>query len=119
VQIGRTAIEGSYFTNHYSPQSKDPRVVKFVAAYKARFGSVPDALAAVGYDAARVMVDAIKRAGSTDRAKIRDAIAATKNFPGVTGNITLDQNRNAIKPIVVLQIKNGQYNYVQTIQPQG
>ena len=118
TEIGGKAIDGSYFSNHYSPQSKDPRVVKFVAAYKAKFGAVPDALAAVGYDAARIMIDAIKRAGDTDRAKIREAIAATKNYPGVTGDITIDKDRNAIKPIVILQIVNGQYKYITTLKPE-
>ena len=118
TEIGRDAIEGSYFSNHYSPQSKDPRVVRFVTAYKAKFGAVPDALAAVGYDAARIMIDAIKRSGGTDRNKIREAIATTKNYPGVTGDITIDKNRNAIKPIVILQIKNGAYSYVTTIKPE-
>ncbi len=118
MEIGRDAMEGSYFSNHYSPQSKDPRVVKFVAAYQTKFGEVPDALAAVGYDAAKIMIDSIKRAGGTDRDKIRDAIASTKKFPGVTGDITIDKDRNAIKPIVILQIKGGAYNYVTTIKPE-
>ena len=119
IAIGKEAIEGSYFSTHYSPENKDdPRVVKFVADFKKRHkGETPDALAAVAYDAARIMIDAIKRAGGTDRAKIRDAIAATKNFPGVTGNITIDENRNAVKPLVILQVKNGGYHYVTTVKP--
>ncbi|HVF11377.1 MAG TPA: ABC transporter substrate-binding protein, partial [Abditibacteriaceae bacterium] len=99
TEIGGEAVQDCYFSTHYAPQSKDPRVVKFVADYKKRFNEVPNALAAVAYDAARIMFDAIKRAGSTDRAKIRDAIAATKKFPGVTGSITIDKDRNAVKPL--------------------
>jgi branched-chain amino acid transport system substrate-binding protein len=117
IEIGKDAVEGCYFSTHYSPLSKDPRVVKFVADYKQRFNKVPDALAAVAYDAARITVDAIKRAGSTDRDKIRDALAATKDFPGVTGNITIDEDRNAVKPLVILQVKNKEYAYVTTLKP--
>jgi branched-chain amino acid transport system substrate-binding protein len=118
VEIGKDAVQGCYFSTHYSPQSKDPRVVKFVADYKARFHKIPDALAAVGYDAARVTIDAIKRAGGTDRAKIRDALAATTDFPGVTGNITIDKDRNAVKPLVILQVKGKEYAYVTTMKPE-
>jgi branched-chain amino acid transport system substrate-binding protein len=115
--IGKDAIQGSYFSNHYSADSTDPRVVKFVADFQKRYNERPDALAAVGYDAALVMIDSIKRAGSTDRAKIRDAIAATKNYPGVTGTITIDKDRNAIKPAVILQVKGNKAVYVTTVKP--
>jgi branched-chain amino acid transport system substrate-binding protein len=74
-------------------------------------------MAALGYDSAMILADAIKRAGSTDPAKIRDAIAATKDFPGVTGRITIDANRNASKSAVIVTIKNGQFKYVETIAP--
>ena len=90
---------------------------KFVADYKKRYNEVPDALAAVAYDAGRIMIDAIKRAGDTDRAKLRDALAETKNFPGVTGNITIDEERNAIKPAVILQVKGSEFDYVTTVKP--
>ncbi|RPH67024.1 MAG: ABC transporter substrate-binding protein [Myxococcaceae bacterium] len=116
-ELGGSAIEGSYFSNHYSPDDPNPRIQKFIADYKAAFGSVPDSLAALGYDAAMVAVDAIKRAPSFDRAAIRDAIAQTKNFPGVTGTITLDDKRNATKPAVVLEVGKGKTKYVATIAP--
>jgi len=117
-KIGKKAIQGSYISNHYSPGSTDPRVVKFVADYKKRNkGQTPDALAAVGYDAAGVMIDAIRRAGSTDRGKIRDALATTKGFPGVTGTITMDKDRNAQKPLTILQISGNGYKYVTTVKP--
>ncbi|MGZ6140915.1 MAG: ABC transporter substrate-binding protein, partial [Myxococcaceae bacterium] len=76
-----------------------------------------DALAALGYDAAMVAVDAMKRATTLDRTSVRDAIAATKNFPGVTGTITLDEHRNASKPAVVLEVGKGKTKYVATIAP--
>ncbi len=116
-ELGGAAIEGSYFSNHYSPDDPNPQIQKFIADYKAAFGSVPDSLAALGYDAAKVAVDAIKRAPSFDRAAIRDAIAQTKSFPGVTGNITLDDKRNATKPAVVLEVGKGKTKYVATIAP--
>jgi branched-chain amino acid transport system substrate-binding protein len=117
VKIGGDALQNCYFSTHYAPQSKDLRVVKFVADYRKRYNATPDALAAVAYDAARIMVDAIKHAGSTDRAKIRDAIAATKNFPGVTGNITIDKDRNAVKPLVMVQVKGNEFVYKTTVNP--
>ena len=105
--IGGSALNGSYFTNHYSPYDTDPKVQKFVNDYKSRYGAVPDALAATAYDAARIMFDAVKRAPSLDGTAIRDALAATKDFPGVTGNVTFNENRDAVKPIVMIEIKDG------------
>ncbi|HZL12823.1 MAG TPA: ABC transporter substrate-binding protein [Verrucomicrobiae bacterium] len=117
VPIGGKALEGCYFSSHYSPQDTSPAVQNFVKEFQAKFGETPDTMAALGYDSAIVLADAIKRAGSTDAAKIRDALAATKNFPGVTGKITMDANRNASKPAVILTITNGEFQYVQTVAP--
>jgi branched-chain amino acid transport system substrate-binding protein len=114
-KIGGNAIQGYYYTTHYSPQNKAPRVVKFVNDYTKLYGTTPDALAAVAYDAAYILSDAIKRAGSPDRAKIRDALASTKNFVGVTGTISMDKDRNAVKPLVVLKVNGKQADYVTTI----
>ncbi len=105
--IGGSALNGSFFTNHYSPYDTDPKVQKFVNDYKSRFGSVPDALAATAYDAAHIMFDAIKRSKSLNGQDIRDALAATNEFPGVTGQVTFNENRDAVKPIVVIEIKDG------------
>jgi len=105
--IGGTALNGSYFTNHYSPYDEAPNVKKFVTDYKARFGSLPDALAATAYDAAKIMFDAIKRSSSLEGTAIRDALAATKEFPGVTGTVTFNKDRDAVKPIVMIEIKDG------------
>ena len=116
-ELGGAAVEGNYFSNHYSPDDPNPRIQKFIADYKAAFGSVPDSLAALGYDAAMVAVDAMRRAQSLDRASVRDAIAQTRNFPGVTGTITLDEKRNATKPAVVLEVGKGKTKYVATIAP--
>jgi branched-chain amino acid transport system substrate-binding protein len=95
----------------------NPTIQKFVSAYKAKYSATPDALSGLGYDAASILFDAITRAGTTDGAKVRDAIASTKDFSGITGKITLDKDRNAVKPAVVLQVKDGKLQYVETITP--
>ena len=118
-EIGGEALNGCYFSNHYSVDDPAPAVQKFVADYRKRYNQTPDALAALGYDAARILADAMTRAGSTDGAKVRDALVATKDFPGVTGQITINSERNAVKPAVVLKIENGKFVYVDTIKPTG
>jgi branched-chain amino acid transport system substrate-binding protein len=118
IQIAGSALENTYYSTHYSPEAADDRVKEFVKAYQAKFnGDIPDAMAALGYDSAMVLFDAIKRAGSTDPAKIRDALAATKDFPCVTGLTTLDAQRNATKGAVIITVKDGKFKYVETIQP--
>ena len=116
-EIGGEALNGSYFANHYSVDDPNPAVQKFVGDYRARYKAVPDALAALGYDAARILADAMRRAGSTAGERVRDALAATKDFPGVTGKITLNADRNPIKPAVMLRIENGRFVYVETLNP--
>jgi branched-chain amino acid transport system substrate-binding protein len=117
-ESGGKAIVGGYFSNHYSAESQDPKVQEFIKAYQAKFnGKVPDAMAALGYDSAKILADAMKRANSTEGPALRDAIAQTKDFPGVTGAITLDSERNATKPAVVLEVQDGKYRYVETVTP--
>jgi branched-chain amino acid transport system substrate-binding protein len=82
-------------------------VKKFVADYQAQYGVVPDAGSATAYDAARLLFAAFQRAKSIDSALVRDALATTKNFPGVTGKITIDANRNAQVPVYLLRIDKG------------
>ena len=115
-EIGGKAVNNCYLSNHYSPENKDPKVVKFVTDYRKKFGETPDALAAVAYDAAYIMFDAIERSGGVDRAKLRDALAATKDFDGVTGSISMDKDRNAQKPIVILKVQDGKQNFVKEIE---
>ena len=119
TEIGGEAIEGSYYSNHYSFEEQRPEVQEFVSKYKAKFKEVPDGLAALGYDAARVLFDAMDRSPSLGGNDLAATIAATKNFPGVTGTITLDANRNAVKKAVVLQIKGGKPVYVTSVSPRG
>ncbi len=105
------AFVGVYFANHFWVGSDDEFIVKFVTGYTARYGTAPDAGAATAYDAARLLFDAIKRAQSTESAAIRDALAKTADFPGVTGRITLDANRNAVVPVYMLRIeKDGKFS---------
>jgi branched-chain amino acid transport system substrate-binding protein len=117
TEIGGKDLDGSYFTNHYAVEDPSPEAQRFLAAYKARFNTVPDALGGLGYDSAMVLFEAIKRAGSTDGKKIRDELARTKDHSGVTGKITLDAERNANKPAVVLKIVEGKFIYQETISP--
>ncbi|HEX5873910.1 MAG TPA: ABC transporter substrate-binding protein [Pyrinomonadaceae bacterium] len=118
-ELGGAALNGDYISNHYSVDDPSPAIQKFVADYKARFKILPDALAALGYDSMKVLADAIRRAGSTENTKLRDAIAQTKNFPGVTGSISLDPARNAVKPAVVLKLQDLKFVYETTIYPEG
>ncbi len=118
TEIGGAAIEGAYYSNHYSHEEQRPEVQDFVKKYQARFNTVPDGLAAMGYDAARLLFDAMGRAPSIAGKDLSAALAATKGFHGVTGMITIDANRNASKPAVILQIKGGKPSYFATIAPQ-
>lgn len=118
--LGGDALNGDYISNHYSVDDPSPMIQDFVKRYKAKYNGVaPDALAALGYDAMMVLVDSIKRAGGTDCQKLRDAIAQTTNFKGVTGVISINSDRNAVKPAVVLELENHKYVYKETIQPEG
>lgn len=117
TELGGDAIEGSYYSNHYSHEDTRPEVVTFVSTYKAKYGVVPDGLAALGYDAARVLFDAMERAPSLGGNDLAAAIAATKDFKGVTGVITMDANRDASKQAVMLQIKGGKPTFVVGISP--
>lgn len=113
------ALEGCFFSNHYfSKDLKEEATQQFLAAFKKKYDTDPDALAALGYDAGKLLVDALKRAGSTDSAKLRDAIAATKDFPGVTGKITLDEKRNARKAALILQVKGDRFGVFKSYRPE-
>jgi branched-chain amino acid transport system substrate-binding protein len=115
LEIGGRAVEGYYFSTHYSADSESPRVQEFVRRYREAHGEVPDAMAALGYDTANLLADALRRAGSTDGAPLRDAIRATRDFEGVTGRISIDPERNARKDAVVLKIENGRFRYYRTV----
>ena len=108
---GVEPFAGVYFANHFWVGSDEPLVQKFVADYRKQHSLLPDAGAATAYDAARLLFDAFKRARSLDKSAVRNALAATKDFPGVTGKITMDANRNAQVPVYMLRIdKNGKFS---------
>ncbi len=143
VEIGGKALENTYYSNHYTPEDPRPEIQKFITEYKTRYNETPDAMAPLGYDAAKIAFDAIKRSGILqeqnikkaykenpkasylmeaintpgNRQPIRDALAKTKDFPGVTGMITIDENRNAKKTAVVVKIEGGKVMFVETINP--
>jgi branched-chain amino acid transport system substrate-binding protein len=143
IEIGGKALENTFYSNHYTPEDPRPEIQNFISEYKLKYNEIPDAMAPLGYDAARIAFDAIKRSGileeknikesykenpkakslmdaintERNREKIRDAIAQTTDFPGITGVITIDQNRNAKKSAVVLKIEDGKLKYVETINP--
>jgi branched-chain amino acid transport system substrate-binding protein len=116
VEVGGAAVEGCYFTNHYSQDNTTPLVQNFVKAYSAKYGGAPDALAALGYDATNIMLDAINKAGSTDGDKIREAMTK-EDFTGVTGQIKFDGDRNPVKSAVIIEIKGGKQVYKTTVNP--
>ncbi|MDB6021382.1 MAG: ethanolamine utilization protein EutJ, partial [Pedosphaera sp.] len=123
VKIGQDAVEGNYFSTHYAPDVATENSKNFVANYQKRFKSadgspkLPDAMAALGYDSMIILADAIKRAGTTDGPKVRDALAATKDFDGVTGKTTINEKRDATKSAVILQVKDGKFHFVETVNP--
>ncbi|MFO0595939.1 MAG: ABC transporter substrate-binding protein [Myxococcaceae bacterium] len=116
-ELGGAAVEGSYVSNHYSSEDPAPRVQDFIRRYKEKFNAVPDSLAALGYDSARVAIEAMKRSTDLSGPNLRQAIAETKDFPGVAGVITLDEHRNPVKPAVVLKVDGGKFKYVDTVSP--
>lgn len=115
-KIGGSAVNNCYFSDHYTATSTAPLVVKFVNEYKAKYKSVPDSMAALNYDAAKIMLDAIKRAKKTDGESIRQALVKT-NITVVSGHVTFDANRNAVKSAVILKALKGKFVFVKTVNP--
>jgi branched-chain amino acid transport system substrate-binding protein len=114
---GPEALNNTFFTNHYSVEDNSPKSKAFLDAFQKEYGQVPDAMAVLGYDAAYALVDAIKRANSTESEKIREALAKTKDFQGVTGALTLNDTHDAIKSAVIIEMKNGKQVYRETVKP--
>jgi len=116
-EIAKGALDGSYFSNHYSDEDPSPVVQDFVKKYKEAYGAVPDALAVLGYDAARVAIDAMERAKDLTGPSVREAIEQTKGFQGVSGIITLDADHNPVKSAVVLGIEKNKAKFAATVNP--
>jgi branched-chain amino acid transport system substrate-binding protein len=119
TQIGGPALSGGFYSTHFSAEDPDPQVQRFVADYRRLFGTPPDSFSATAYDAARIMLNAIERAPSLEHAAVRDSLAATKDFPGVTGSVTFNPERDAVKPVVVVRIgDNGRQTVEAHVTPE-
>jgi branched-chain amino acid transport system substrate-binding protein len=110
-------LDNCYFSDHYSQQDDRPEVKAFLQKFQAAYHQQPDSMAALGYDAANMLFDAMKRAKSLDGADLAGAINATKGFPGVTGSITIDDHRNAHKGAVIQKLDNGEYSFFARVEP--
>jgi branched-chain amino acid transport system substrate-binding protein len=117
TEIGGKSIEGSFYSNHASPDDPSPKFQAFVSKYKDEYGATPDALAALGYDSGLLLFDAMKRAKSLAGKDLAAAIVATKDFEGATGKLNLNEKRDAVKSAVILELKDGKPKYVTTINP--
>ena len=116
-EIGKSAVDGSYFSNHYSNESDSPLVKDFIARYKAKYNEMPDGLSSVAYDAGKMLAQAISKTAQATPEQIRDQFAAIKDYDGVTGRITMDSQRNARKPAVVVKVSGTNTSYVSTVNP--
>lgn len=115
---GAKALNNTYITNHYSAEDKDPKVQKFVSAFKAKYqGKAPDGFAALGYDTGYLLADAVKRAGDVDPVKIKDALASTKDLELVSGKITIDAQHNPVKSAAILEYKDGKQTFKMKVNP--
>jgi branched-chain amino acid transport system substrate-binding protein len=117
VKIAGDAINGGYFTNHYSPDDPRPEVQEWVSKYQAKYGAKPDALGTLAYDATLILLEAIRIAGTDKPAMVRDAMAKIKDFKCVSGNISFDENGNPLKSAVILEYSGGTQKYVTTVNP--
>ena len=112
------SLEGSYFCNHYSTEAPNPKAKQFIADYTARFGNAPDDVAALTYDAMTLAADSVAKAGKLDRSAVRDAMTSTRAFDGVTGQFVYPEGaREPAKSAVIMQIKNGGFHWVSTVNP--
>jgi len=116
IKIAGDSINGGLFVNHFSPESDLPAAKKFVRDYEAKFGQKPDALGALAYEAAMIIVEAIRKAGSVHPGAIRDALAAT-DMETITGTVRYNENRNPVKSAVILEVKEGKVFYKTSINP--
>jgi len=119
LDIGKQYVEGLMFTGHFEKEAANtPLARQFIPAYEKKYGKV-GTFDVMGADAYFVLADAIERAKSTEGAKIRAALASTKNFKGISGTMTIGEDGNAIKSLVIVQVRNGDFRYVATVEPPG
>jgi branched-chain amino acid transport system substrate-binding protein len=118
VELGGKAVEGTYYSTYFSADNNAPEVQAFVQRYQTRWNNErPEGVSALGYDAMNLIAAAIERNGTTDAAKLRDTLAATKDYSGVTGKTTIDQNRNSEKAAVMLVVRNGKTEFFEAVTP--
>ena len=117
IQVAGPAADGAYFPVHFSLESTDARSRDFVQKFTARFQKPPTGVSALGYDALMLLAEAMRRAGTTDGPALRDALAATREFGGVTGRIAIDSARNARKPASIIRVREGHFQFVETVAP--
>lgn len=116
-EIAKDSANGSYFSNHYSTDSTDPRTQEFIQKYKAKYNELPDSMAALGYDAGKILAAAMERTTEVTPENVKNEIAKTTDFPGVTGKITIDDDRNAVKSAVIVQVDGEQRKFVTSVAP--
>ncbi|HZH18541.1 MAG TPA: ABC transporter substrate-binding protein [Archangium sp.] len=116
-ELAGGALEGAYFSSHYAEDNPAPELQRFITAFRERYGRSPEAASALGYDAAKVALAAIERAKSLSGPDIREALANTKDHPGATGTLTLDADRNPVKPAVMLTIREGKRRFAAAVTP--
>ena len=117
ITLGGADMEGSYFSTHYASDIATPKAQSFISNYKEKYGSVPDDVAALTYDAVHLLCQAIQAAGKLDREAVRDALAEIEQFDGVTGQMQFKGSGDPIKSAVIIQIKDGQFKYFETAKP--
>ena len=117
LEIGGTALEGAYYSTHFAPENAERSAASFVAAYRKRYDTVPNGLAALSYDAVKLVADAIRRARTTEKGALRRALAATRDFPGASGRTTINAQRDAEKDAAIITVRGGRLEFVQTVKP--
>lgn len=117
LKVAGKSLDGSFFSSHFSSDDQSPKVRNFVEKFRAKYGGVPDDMAALGYDSVMILAEAIRRAGTTEPAPLRAAVAATADHDGVTGRITLDAQRNASKAAVIMAVGDGGFHFVEKVEP--
>ena len=117
LEIGGEALEGTYYSTHFAVENTRSASRAFVAAFEAAYGTAPNGLSALTYDAVKLVVDAIGRARTTERVPLREALAATRDFPGVTGRTTINPQRDAEKDASIIAVRGGRLVFVETIRP--
>ncbi len=117
LEIGGAALEGTYYSTHFAVENTEAASRRFVDAFRTRHGAAPNGLSALSYDAVKLVAHAVVRAGTTEKGALRQALATTKEFPGVTGRTTLNAQRDADKDAAIIKVSEGRLVFVQTVRP--